>query len=148
MRCCNSHSIEDLPEVAITGHYGPSALIRRARNASTLRFSTLRNYRSNRSSTGIVGHNKEESQQKIALFINADKAPACRFDDILSEVVRYRVVTVRKAYGNWKKTNLKPWENLVYFSYGVYINHICRRYPAQSVFTQAVVDDCRVDSTQ
>ena len=41
-----------------------------------------------------------ESKQKIALFIDADNAPAGKFEDVLSEVANYGVVTIRKAYGN------------------------------------------------
>ncbi|MBT8449465.1 MAG: NYN domain-containing protein [Gammaproteobacteria bacterium] len=55
-----------------------------------------------------------ETQQKIALFIDADNAPANKFDDVLSEVAKYGVVTIRKAYGNWKKRTIKPWEDLLH----------------------------------
>ncbi|KGK41371.1 hypothetical protein LH51_15510 [Nitrincola sp. A-D6] len=54
-----------------------------------------------------------ESKQKIALFIDADNAPANKFEDVLSEVAKYGVVTIRKAYGNWKAPSLKPWEDLL-----------------------------------
>ena len=56
----------------------------------------------------------DESKQKIALFIDADNAPADKFEDILSEVAKYGVVTIRKAYGNWKASSLKPWEDLLH----------------------------------
>lgn len=56
----------------------------------------------------------DELKQKIALFIDADNAPANRFDDVLSEVANYGVVTIRKAYGNWKKSSLKAWEDLLH----------------------------------
>ena len=52
-------------------------------------------------------------QQKIALFIDADNAPAGMIDTILSEAAKYGVVTIRRAYGNWKSTTLKPWEDLL-----------------------------------
>lgn len=55
-----------------------------------------------------------ESQQKIALFIDADNAPASKFENVLSEVAKYGVVTIRKAYGNWKNPSLKPWEELLH----------------------------------
>lgn len=42
----------------------------------------------------------DEVSQKIALFIDADNAPAKKFEDVLSEVAKYGVVTIRKAYGN------------------------------------------------
>jgi uncharacterized protein (TIGR00288 family) len=54
-----------------------------------------------------------DSKQKIALFIDADNAPAFKFEEVLSEVAKYGVVTIRKAYGNWKNTSLKPWEDLL-----------------------------------
>lgn len=55
-----------------------------------------------------------ESTQKIALFIDADNAPASKFEDVLSEVAKYGVVTIRKAYGNWKNPCLKSWEELLH----------------------------------
>ncbi len=55
-----------------------------------------------------------ETKQKIALFIDADNAPASKFEDVLSEVAKYGVVTIRKAYGNWKKTSIKAWEDLLH----------------------------------
>ena len=55
-----------------------------------------------------------ELRQKIALFIDADNAPASKFEDVLSEVAKYGVVTIRKAYGNWKSPTLKSWEDLLH----------------------------------
>ncbi len=55
-----------------------------------------------------------ELKQKIALFIDADNAPASKFEEVLSEVAKYGVVTIRKAYGNWKNSSLKPWEDLLH----------------------------------
>ena len=55
-----------------------------------------------------------ELKQKIALFIDADNAPAKRFEAVLSEVAKYGVVTIRKAYGNWKSPTLKAWEELLH----------------------------------
>lgn len=55
-----------------------------------------------------------EENQKIALFIDADNAPAAKFEDVLSEVAKYGVVTIRKAYGNWKSPHLKSWEDLLH----------------------------------
>jgi len=55
-----------------------------------------------------------EIKQKIALFIDADNAPASKFEDVLSEVANHGVVTIRKAYGNWKSPTLKAWEELLH----------------------------------
>jgi uncharacterized protein (TIGR00288 family) len=55
----------------------------------------------------------KNNQQKIALFIDADNAPAAKIDTILSEAAKYGVVTIRRAYGNWKTAKLLPWEKLL-----------------------------------
>lgn len=56
----------------------------------------------------------DEMKQKIALFIDADNSPASKFEDVLSEVAKYGVVTIRKAYGNWKSPTLRAWEELLH----------------------------------
>jgi len=56
----------------------------------------------------------DDLKQRIALFIDADNAPADRFEEVLSEVAKYGVVTIRKAYGNWKKSSIKKWEDLLH----------------------------------
>ena len=53
-----------------------------------------------------------EIKHKIALFIDADNAPASKFEDVLSEVANHGVVTIRKAYGNWKSPTLKAWKEI------------------------------------
>ena len=52
-----------------------------------------------------------EEKQKIALFIDADNAPASKINNILSELAKYGVVNIRRAYGNWKNPVIKPWED-------------------------------------
>ncbi|GAB3112923.1 NYN domain-containing protein [Aestuariicella hydrocarbonica] len=56
----------------------------------------------------------QEDKQKIALFIDADNAPASKFEDVLSELATYGVVTIRKAYGNWTSSHLKSWMELLH----------------------------------
>ena len=56
----------------------------------------------------------KEEKQKIALFIDVDNAPANKFETILTEVAKYGVVTIRRAYGNWKSPTLKPWEDILH----------------------------------
>jgi uncharacterized protein (TIGR00288 family) len=55
-----------------------------------------------------------KEKQKIALFIDADNAPAAKIGTILSELARHGVVNIRKAYGNWKSPNIKPWEDVLH----------------------------------
>lgn len=50
------------------------------------------------------------SEPLIALLIDADNAPASKIDMILTELSTVGVTNVRRAYGNWKKAELKGWE--------------------------------------
>lgn len=53
---------------------------------------------------------KNEAAQTVAVFIDADNAPAGKIEFIINELANYGSVMVRKIYGNWKKENLKSWE--------------------------------------
>lgn len=55
-----------------------------------------------------------KEQDKIALFIDADNAPAAKIATILSELARYGVVNIRRAYDNWKSSNLQSWEDVLH----------------------------------
>ncbi len=55
-----------------------------------------------------------KDKEKIAVFIDADNAPAKKIDKVLSELAKYGVVNIRRAYGNWKNQNLKPWEDVLH----------------------------------
>jgi len=49
-------------------------------------------------------------EARIALLIDADNSPASKIDAILTELSTFGVTNVRRAYGNWKKQELKGWE--------------------------------------
>ncbi len=55
-----------------------------------------------------------QADVKIALLIDADNSPATKIDVILSELAKYGVVYIRRAYGNWKSPNLKSWEDVLH----------------------------------
>ncbi|KPN72071.1 NYN domain-containing protein [Neisseria sp. 83E34] len=52
-------------------------------------------------------------QSIVALFIDADNAPAKKIEFIINELASYGSVMVRKIYGNWKKESLKGWEGIL-----------------------------------
>ncbi len=56
----------------------------------------------------------QQSESKIALLIDADNAPASKIEAIVSEIAKYGVANIRKAYGNWKSSNLKAWEECLH----------------------------------
>jgi uncharacterized protein (TIGR00288 family) len=55
-----------------------------------------------------------KTKEKIAVFIDADNAPAGKIDFILAELAKYGVVNIRKAYGNWTSANLKSWTGILH----------------------------------
>ena len=55
-----------------------------------------------------------ETNESIALLIDADNAPAAKIEFIISELASYGIVNIRKAYGNWKKQGLAGWEKVLH----------------------------------
>ena len=51
---------------------------------------------------------------RIALLIDADNSPAAKIDVILAELAKLGVANIRRAYGNWKKAELKGWEQVLH----------------------------------
>ncbi|MCP9933208.1 NYN domain-containing protein [Cyanobium sp. Candia 9D4] len=50
------------------------------------------------------------TESKIALLIDADNAPAVKIGAIVSEIAKYGIANIRRAYGNWKSPTLRSWE--------------------------------------
>ena len=50
------------------------------------------------------------NEARIALLIDADNSPASKIEVILTELSTFGVTNVRRAYGNWKKSELRGWE--------------------------------------
>jgi uncharacterized protein (TIGR00288 family) len=51
---------------------------------------------------------------RIALLIDADNSPASKIDDILNELSAYGETSIRRAYGNWTKPELKGWAEVLH----------------------------------
>jgi uncharacterized protein (TIGR00288 family) len=47
---------------------------------------------------------------QVALLIDADNSPAQCIHSVISKLEEYGAVNVRKAYGNWEKSNLNAWK--------------------------------------
>lgn len=50
----------------------------------------------------------------VALLIDADNSPAKKIDLILNELSTFGETSIRRAYGNWKKAELKGWEEVLH----------------------------------
>lgn len=55
-----------------------------------------------------------DTRPRIALLIDADNAQASKIDLILNELSAYGETSIRRAYGNWNKPNLKSWAALLH----------------------------------
>lgn len=51
---------------------------------------------------------------RVALLIDADNSPAAKIGLILNELSTFGETNIRRAYGNWKKSELKGWEELLH----------------------------------
>lgn len=54
------------------------------------------------------------SNQKLAVLIDADNAQSAIIQELLAEVSRYGVASVKRAYGDWTTTNLKGWKETLH----------------------------------
>ncbi|MDO9400240.1 MAG: NYN domain-containing protein [Polaromonas sp.] len=57
---------------------------------------------------------EQAGSYRIALLIDADNAPAGKIEAILAELSKHGSINVRRAYGNWKKSELKGWEEALH----------------------------------
>ena len=55
-----------------------------------------------------------ERKPRVALLIDADNSPAKKIDLILNELSTFGETSIRRAYGNWKKNELKGWEEMLH----------------------------------
>ena len=54
-----------------------------------------------------------DKSPRIALLIDADNSPSAKIGLILNELSTYGETSIRRAYGNWKKQELRGWEELL-----------------------------------
>jgi hypothetical protein len=54
------------------------------------------------------------NNDKLAVLIDADNAQSSIIQELLAEVSRYGVASVKRAYGDWTTTNLKGWKDTLH----------------------------------
>jgi len=54
-----------------------------------------------------------ERQKKLAVLIDADNARASVIKNLLDEVAKYGVASVKRIYGNWTTSQLQPWKEVL-----------------------------------
>jgi uncharacterized protein (TIGR00288 family) len=55
-----------------------------------------------------------DARPRIALLIDADNSSAKKIDLILNELSAFGETNIRRAYGNWNKSELKGWEAVLH----------------------------------
>jgi uncharacterized LabA/DUF88 family protein len=51
---------------------------------------------------------------RVALFIDADNSPSRKIEAILAELAVLGVVSIRRAYGNWRSPRLESWVQVLH----------------------------------
>jgi uncharacterized protein (TIGR00288 family) len=59
-----------------------------------------------------------EKEQKIALLIDCENVSCRAINGVLNELAKYGVTNIRRAYGNWKSSIMKGWEDQLH-SYAI-----------------------------
>jgi len=52
---------------------------------------------------------EQSGQQKIAVLIDGDNAQAILLPQILAEVSKFGLITIKRIYGDWTTTNMNQW---------------------------------------
>lgn len=56
---------------------------------------------------------EQDSNARLAVLIDGDNAPPSIARDLMGEIARYGIASVKRAYGDWTTTNLKGWKNVL-----------------------------------
>lgn len=52
----------------------------------------------------------EKQNDKLAVLIDADNAQASIIAELLEEISKFGIASIKRAYGDWTTTNLKGWK--------------------------------------
>lgn len=55
-----------------------------------------------------------ETNRRLMLMIDGDNAQADLLPQIIAEVSKYGVMTIRRVYGNWASPQFSPWQELLH----------------------------------
>ncbi len=53
----------------------------------------------------------ENENMKLAVLIDADNAQAAICSELLAEIAKFGIASVKRAYGDWTTTHLKRWKD-------------------------------------
>ncbi|MEO8610695.1 MAG: NYN domain-containing protein [Chloroflexota bacterium] len=56
----------------------------------------------------------EETNRRLALMIDGDNAQAALLPEMLAEVSKYGIMTIRRVYGDWTESEMKSWKTVLH----------------------------------
>src|SRR4030066_194522 len=54
---------------------------------------------------------EQSDQKRFAVLIDGDNAQASLLPQILTEVSKFGLITIKRIYGDWTTTNMNSWRN-------------------------------------
>lgn len=60
-----------------------------------------------------MASNGDNANAKLAVLIDGDNAPPSIAEGLMSEIARYGIASVKRAYGDWTTPNLKGWKQVL-----------------------------------
>jgi uncharacterized LabA/DUF88 family protein len=55
-----------------------------------------------------------EMNRRLALLIDGDNAQAALLPQMLTEVSKYGIMTIRRVYGDWSEPHMKSWKEALH----------------------------------
>ncbi len=80
------------------------------------------------------------ANRRLALLIDGDNAQAALLDQMLTEMSKYGIVTIRRVYGDWSKPHLASWKEVVH-AYALQTEHQFNNIPGKNATDFALVID-------
>lgn len=62
----------------------------------------------------MAAQSSDKHNDRLAVLIDADNAPASIASELLAEISRYGTASVKRAYGDWTTPNLKSWKEVLH----------------------------------
>ena len=56
---------------------------------------------------------EDKKELKLAVLFDADNVPASHVQEMLNEIAKYGVPTIKRIYGDWTKPNLGGWKGVL-----------------------------------
>ena len=56
---------------------------------------------------------EEKKELKLAVLFDADNVPSSHVQEMLNEIAKYGIPTIKRIYGDWTKPNLAGWKSVL-----------------------------------